>query len=477
MKIDFKRLDDLNARMTLVIEHADYGPKLDENIKKYSKKLAIKGFRSGKTPKSVLTKMYGKGMLEETVNTLLNEQLFGYLDAEKIGFFGSPMMADDAEPIDFNTKTQDNYTFVFDLGLKPVFDLQFRYDEALDTVVPKVDQAAIDDEIIRYRRVFGDEVPVSDGAVDTHDRVGINLQKVNEDGSIADEVVETVVDLERVQGEATSILLEQKVGARLDIDLEKFLGQERQVIVKSTLHLEEDPSPGSPLLYKLTITSIHRPQKTALTGEQLTKFTGKQMEDEAEFRAFLERRETENLETQATDMKKMVVRQALLKANPFEIPEDFLFKWVNRQREKQIEPGSLEAKHLFRDAKWSLLLTRISESEGLEVTEKDIQKQVTNWIVQNVNYMQTDIRKLMDQLYANEYFMSSMKENALEDVVFRQILPKYQFVEKEISMDEFEKAFHDLHHMLFDHGDHDHDHHHHHHHHDHSDDHSEHSHG
>ena len=38
MKIDFKRLDDLNARMTLVIEYADYGPKLDENIKKYSKK-------------------------------------------------------------------------------------------------------------------------------------------------------------------------------------------------------------------------------------------------------------------------------------------------------------------------------------------------------------------------------------------------------------------------------------------------------
>ena len=98
MKIDFKRLDDLNARMTLVIEYADYGPKLDENIKKYSKKVAIKGFRSGKTPKSVLTKMYGKGMLEETVNGLLNEKLFGYLDDEKIGFFGSPMMADDAEP-------------------------------------------------------------------------------------------------------------------------------------------------------------------------------------------------------------------------------------------------------------------------------------------------------------------------------------------------------------------------------------------
>ena len=161
MKIDFKRLDDLNARMTLVIEYADYGPKLDENIKKYSKKVAIKGFRSGKTPKSVLTKMYGKGMLEETVNGLLNEKLFGYLDDEKIGFFGSPMMADDAEPIDFDAKSKSDYTFVFDLGLKPVFELQYQLDKPLDVIIPTVDQAAIDEEIIRYRRVFGQEVPLS----------------------------------------------------------------------------------------------------------------------------------------------------------------------------------------------------------------------------------------------------------------------------------------------------------------------------
>ena len=70
--------------------------------------------------------MYGKGMLEESVNAILNEKLFGYLDAEKIGFFGSPLMADDAQPIDFDAKTKADYPFVFDLGLKPVFDLQYK---------------------------------------------------------------------------------------------------------------------------------------------------------------------------------------------------------------------------------------------------------------------------------------------------------------------------------------------------------------
>ncbi len=473
MKIDFKRQDDLTARMTLVIEYADYGPKLDENIKKYSKKLAIKGFRSGKTPKSVLSKMYGKSMLEETVTGILNDELFGYLDKEKIGYFGSPMIADDAEPADFNPKTQQDYTFTFDLGLKPDFELQYRQDQPLDIEVPLIDQAAIDEDIVRYRRVFGDEVPVSDGVIEKHDRVGLTLHRILSDGSVDATAHETVIDLERIQGEAASLLPGQKEGAVLEADLEKFTGYERSVVLKNTLDLEADPAPDQPLMYKITIRSVHRPQQTQLTGDQLTKFTGRQMQDEAEFREFLVNREAESLKSQTTDMKKMVVRQTLIQANPFDIPEGFLMRWINQQRDKKIEEGSREARQFFRDARWSLLLSRIATKEGLEVAEKDVQRQVTNWIVQNVNYMQTDIKKLMDQLYSNEYFMSTMKENALEEVVFTHLLPGYQFVEKEVTMDQFEKTFHDIHHELFDHGDHDH----HHHDHEHSHDSHEHSHG
>lgn len=476
MKIDFNRLDELNAKMTLVIEFDDYGPKLEENLKKYSKKLAIKGFRAGKTPKTVLSKMYGKGLLEETVNTMLNDKLFGYLEENKIEIFGSPVMADDAEPIDFNPKAQSDYTFIFDLGLKPAFQLKYETDKPVQIAVPGIDQAALDEDVIRYRRVFGDEVKVTGGQVEPNDRVVVSLSAIGQNGEISDQQVEALVDLERSTGEAPKTLLNLTEGAQFDTDLEKFLGYERQAIIKNTLHLEHDPAPDTPLLYSVTIKEIKRPQHTELTGEQLSKVTGRPMQDEAEFRQFLENRERENSRSQANEMKKMAVRRLLQEANPFGIPEPFLLKWVNHQRDKKITEGSREARQLFRDAKWSLLLNRISTAESLEVTEKDVQRQVTDWVIRNVNYMQTDIKKLMDQLYANEYFMSSMKENALEDVVFTHLLPKYTFEEKEVTPAEFEKAYHDIHHELFEH-DHDHDHDHDHHHHEHSHGHHEHSHG
>src|SRR5687767_8278195 len=182
MKIDFNRVDDLNARISIVLEQADYKPKLDENLKAYSKKLNMKGFRAGKTPKSVLTKMYGKGMLEETVTTILNDRLFKYLEEEKIDIFGSPVMDQSAGPIDFNPKYTGDYTFAFELGLKPTFDLNYQINEPLEVMVVRTDQEALDKDILHYRRVFGDPEQIEDGEVTEHDRVEAKLYRILEDG-------------------------------------------------------------------------------------------------------------------------------------------------------------------------------------------------------------------------------------------------------------------------------------------------------
>lgn len=456
MKIDFNRLDDLNARLTIVIERADYQAKLEENLKNYSKKMNIKGFRSGKTPKSVLTKMYGKGILEETVSNMLNERLFDYLESEHIEIFGNPVMSPDADPVDFNPKIYSDYTFVFDLGLKPVFDLKYNDETPLSIKKTVTDQNALDEDILRYRRIFGAEVPISDGTVEEYDRVGIKMNRIMAGGTVDDSVVNTVVDLERVQGEAKTLLPGKKAGEQMEVDLEKFMGYTRDMLLKNTLGLEADPDPENPLQYHIEIESIARPQTTELSSEQLSKYVGTQIEDEAAFRTMLEEREANTHHTRTNDMRKMAIRHELQKANPFNVPEEFLLNWVNSQRQQKLESGSREAGNLFREAKWSLLLNKIAKQEGLEVTEKDVQGQVTRWILENVNYRQTDIRKLMKELHANEYFMSTMKENALEEVVFANIIPRYQFDETGVTAEEFEHAFHDLHHHLFDHGEHSH---------------------
>lgn len=243
----------------------------------------------------------------------------------------------------------------------------------------------------------------------------------------------------------------------MEVDLEEFLGMSRQFILKNILKLEEDPHPDTPLKYQFEILGIRRPQTSELSGEQISKFMGREVENEDEFRKMLEARERTANDEKVKEMKKLALRKALLEANPFTLPEAFLLKWVNSQRDKKIEEGSKEATNLFRDAKWSLLLDRIQKDAALEVTDKDVQNQVTDWVIQNIDYRRADVRKVMEGLYKNEYFMSTMKERALEDVVFAHIMPQVNFTETVGTMHEFEHAFHDMHHELFDHGDHAHD--------------------
>src|SRR5690606_8819645 len=92
----------------------------------------------------------------------------------------------------------------------------------------------------------------------------------------------------------------------------------------------------------------------------------------------------------------------------------------------------------------------------LEVTDKAVQAQVYRWIFRNVDYRNADIKKMLDELYANEYFMSSMRESALEEVVFGHILPMYTFTEKEVPEADFEETAHKMYHAVFGMGDHDH---------------------
>src|SRR5690606_33387846 len=93
---------------------------------------------------------------------------------------------------------------------------------------------------------------------------------------------------------------------------------------------------------------------------------------------------------------------------------------------------------------------------NLEVTEQHIQQQVYGWVMRNAQHQMQNFRQLLDKLYANEYFMSSMKESALEEVVFQDLIPRYTVTETEATAEVFDERMHHLYHEVFGMGDHDH---------------------
>ena len=86
-----EEIDNLNSVLTIVLEKAEVENKLKTELSKYREKAQMKGFRKGKTPDTMLRKLYGKGLLADIVNDFLQHQLYDYIIENKLEVLGQPM--------------------------------------------------------------------------------------------------------------------------------------------------------------------------------------------------------------------------------------------------------------------------------------------------------------------------------------------------------------------------------------------------
>jgi len=89
------------AVLNLKIEKDDYLKKYQGELKNYSKKASIKGFRPGKAPISLIKKMYGKQLLFDTINQKVQSELYEYINENKIEILGQPLPSDE-DALDFD---------------------------------------------------------------------------------------------------------------------------------------------------------------------------------------------------------------------------------------------------------------------------------------------------------------------------------------------------------------------------------------
>ena len=117
MNITKEQVDALNAVVTIAISKDDYKQKVDKTLQDYRKNANIPGFRKGAVPMSLIQKQYGKAVLLDEVNKLLQSSLNDYLVAEKLDILGNPLPK---VTEDFNWDS-DDFSFEFELGLAQCF--------------------------------------------------------------------------------------------------------------------------------------------------------------------------------------------------------------------------------------------------------------------------------------------------------------------------------------------------------------------
>jgi trigger factor len=201
MNITRENIDALNAVVTVEIAKEDYSGQVEKILSDYRKSANIPGFRKGHVPMTMVKKQYGKAVLVDEVNKLLQEALGKYLTEEKLDVLGNPLPKPQ-DDLDWNS---DDFSFEFELGLAPDFDVNLKSKKAITHYNIIADEKMIDGQIENIRKQYG-KITSQTEVVKDSEITGVFENEAHEINN------STLVTLDKFKAKATE---KQFVGAKV----------------------------------------------------------------------------------------------------------------------------------------------------------------------------------------------------------------------------------------------------------------------
>jgi trigger factor len=402
--------DALHVSLTVTIEKADYLLDYESELDKFRKQGHVKGFRKGKTPAAMVRRLYGPSLLANIIENQVKEALSNYFKDNDINFLGQPLPSETQEKLDFNALSPGDYSFRFDLGLAPEFELQglgegagWKYREM------EVSEEAVEEQWQAILKQHGQHTDVES---DFRESDNFLLQVHELDGDApAPQGLESSFFI-RGTNIADEQVKAQLLAARLEDTIQlSLLGLHEDMNEASVraqwLKLDKEDERPTPARFEATLVKVKRYQMPEVNQELFDNIFGPgavSSEEEAKtaIREGL-RRENEPL---SRFMFLEEVKQELLRQNDFELPEAFLKRWLDAQREnpeeeKEEEEEEYALSNFLEELRWNLIKQKIIRRFNLEVTDEDIVHGLFNRAYSNpyVSTLGDDfVRQMVDKM-------------------------------------------------------------------------------
>ncbi|MFZ7111085.1 MAG: trigger factor [Desulfatiglandales bacterium] len=118
MKATVEDITSVKKKLIVEIDSEDMAQKLNEAYRLLAKKAKVPGFRMGKTPRRILERYYGSGLMEDLYRDLISETLPTAVEENKIYPINAPAI--EKEPF----KTGGSFKYSAVMEVKPEFELK-----------------------------------------------------------------------------------------------------------------------------------------------------------------------------------------------------------------------------------------------------------------------------------------------------------------------------------------------------------------
>ncbi len=444
MNILKEEVDALNAVLKLKIEKADYEPKVDVALKDYRKKAAIKGFRPGNAPASLINKLYRKPIIVDEVNKLISESLSKFLVEQKLNILGEPIPSEQQKPIDW--ETQEEFEFAFDLGLVPEFELKLSKKDKVPYYTIKVDDKLREIYSNSYRQRNGSYVPVEVTA--EKDLIKATLNELNADESPRDGgvyVESASISIALVADETEkNKLIGLKAGDVVTIDTLKAFPNATDKA--ALLHVAKDKLADVQPLFQATVTETMTFAKAELNQEFFNKAFGEGVvNSEEEFNAKIDEEISKNLVHESNFRLLIDLKEKLIEKFKIELPKEFLVRWLTMINEGKHTREQIESEFpMFeKDLQWQLIRDKVAMENDLKITEEEVHAFAMEFArnqFASYGMMQMPDEYLVsyaDSVLKKDGEKRKIQERLLEDKAVAIIREAVKLDEKEVTTDEF----------------------------------------
>lgn len=436
MNITKENVDALNAIVKVDIVAEDYKDKVTEVLNDYRKKADIPGFRKGNVPMGMVKKQYGKAVMIDEVNKLLQESLNKFLVEEKLDILGNPL------PVvkdDFSWDTE-KFSFEFELGLAPEFDVDVKGKNKITEYKIVATDELIEKEVENIQTRYGKLITQEEA--EEHSNVTGTF--VNEEKEINKKSTFLVNDLKGKKNEKK--LIGAKVGDVIELDTKKLFEEDHKL--QQVLGLSNEEANDLDIKVTFTVEEVNKTELAELDQELFDKlFPDGSVKTVTELKDKIKEDAEGQFQQQADQQLLNAVTEHFVEETKFDLPEAFLQKWLQTAGEKELtaEEAKEEYTKSEKGLRYQLIEGKLMKDNEIKLEYAELLDYAKGFIKAqmaqfgNLNPEEEELNNIAGRVLANKDEAQRLQTQLISQKLLAFYKENMEFKTKEVSYEDFIK--------------------------------------
>lgn len=436
MNITKEQIDDLNAVVKVAITKDDYQDKVNSILSDYKKQANIPGFRKGHVPMGLIKKQYGKAVLVDEVNKLLQDNLNKYLTEEKLDVLGNPLPK---QQDNFDWE-QDQLDFEFELGLAPNFEVPLKTKKSLTLYKIVADKKMIDEQVLRMQKQYGKLVSKKE--------VGKDFEVLGTFKNEPEEIEnKTTLELDKLKSKkALDSLFGKKIGDVITLKTKGLFKED--YLLSSVLGISQEKAKGINIEVSFTIDEINEREPAKLDQELFDKLFGKDAVTSAKELNDRIKGDSEKQFEQQSDQKLLNdITEYFIENTKFELPSGFLTKWIQMTGEEPLsdEQANEEYEKSEKGLRYQLIEGKIIKDNDIQIQFEELKEFAKGFIKSQMaqfgqlNPQEEELDNIAARILGNQDEVKRLSEQLMSQKLINLYKEKVNLKTKEVTYENFVK--------------------------------------